>query len=203
MCFGETCEISKHIWFSNETWPYEMSLNNEEQWVSVGFNCRPYLPWSYNTIRYNTIQLYCLCVEKFSFWHKTFNTFYNKTSTVQFIAVRVWLTVILMWFSCCSGHFLIHSRFVATSEAQSLRPLAVGQSRMNFILLWSWVRSIFIYLFIYVIIFYFIFYFFILVLPYPLREVRFALRGWAYTNARAALHPFISVSVAFLYIIMS
>ena len=38
-------------------------------------------------IVYNTIQLYCLCVEKFAFWLaiyiKTFNTFNNKTSTIQ------------------------------------------------------------------------------------------------------------------------
>ena len=36
---------------------------------------------------YNTIQLYCLCVEKFAFWLviyiKTFNTINNKTSTTQ------------------------------------------------------------------------------------------------------------------------
>ena len=36
---------------------------------------------------YNTIQLYCLCVEKFSFWLviyiKTFNKINNKTSTTQ------------------------------------------------------------------------------------------------------------------------
>ena len=39
------------------------------------------------TIQYTTIQLYCLCVEKFSFWLviyiKTFNTVNNKTSTTQ------------------------------------------------------------------------------------------------------------------------
>ena len=43
--------------------------------------CSPY------TIQYNTIQLYCLCVEKFAFWLviyiKTFNTVNNKTSTTQ------------------------------------------------------------------------------------------------------------------------
>ena len=36
---------------------------------------------------YNTIQLYCLCAEKFAFWLviyiKTFNTVNNKTSTTQ------------------------------------------------------------------------------------------------------------------------
>ena len=40
-----------------------------------------------DTIQYNTIQLYCLCVEKFAFWLviyiKTFNTVNNKTSTTQ------------------------------------------------------------------------------------------------------------------------
>ena len=39
----------------------------------------------YNTIQYNTIRLYCLCVEKFAFWLviyiKTFNKINNKTST--------------------------------------------------------------------------------------------------------------------------
>ena len=39
------------------------------------------------SIQYNTIQLYCLCVEKFAFWLiiyiKTFNTVNNKTSTTQ------------------------------------------------------------------------------------------------------------------------
>ncbi len=38
-------------------------------------------------IQYNTIQLYCLYVEKFAFWLiiyiKTFNTVNNKTSTTQ------------------------------------------------------------------------------------------------------------------------
>ena len=37
--------------------------------------------------QYNTIQLYCLCVEKFAFWLviyiKTLNTVNNKTSTTQ------------------------------------------------------------------------------------------------------------------------
>ena len=38
-------------------------------------------------IQYNTIELYCLYVEKFAFWLviyiKTFNTVNNKTSTTQ------------------------------------------------------------------------------------------------------------------------
>ena len=41
----------------------------------------------YNTIQYNTIQLYCLYVDKFAFWLviyiKIFNTVNNKTSTTQ------------------------------------------------------------------------------------------------------------------------
>ena len=41
----------------------------------------------YNTIQYNTIQLYGLYVEKFAFcldiYIKTFNTVNNKTSTTQ------------------------------------------------------------------------------------------------------------------------
>ena len=41
----------------------------------------------WNTVQYNTIQLYCLYVEKFAFWLviyiKTFNTINNKTSTTQ------------------------------------------------------------------------------------------------------------------------
>ena len=40
-----------------------------------------------STIQYNTIQFYCLCVEKFAFWLvifiKTFNKINNKTSTTQ------------------------------------------------------------------------------------------------------------------------
>ncbi len=55
---------------------------------------RPTLIWNCfkgdddnNTIQYNTIQLYCLYVEKFAFWLviyiKTFNTVNNKTSTTQ------------------------------------------------------------------------------------------------------------------------
>ena len=42
-------------------------------------------PESY--IQYSTVQLYCLCVEKFAFlliiYIKTFNTVNNKTSTTQ------------------------------------------------------------------------------------------------------------------------
>ena len=38
-------------------------------------------------LQYNTIRLYCLCVEKFAFWLviyiKTFNKINNKTSTTQ------------------------------------------------------------------------------------------------------------------------
>ena len=42
-------------------------------------------PFGY--LQYTTLQLYCLCVEKFAFWLviyiKTFNTVNNKTSTTQ------------------------------------------------------------------------------------------------------------------------
>ena len=42
---------------------------------------------AYTIQQYNTIQLYCLCVEKSAFWLviyiKTFNTVNNKTSTTQ------------------------------------------------------------------------------------------------------------------------
>ena len=38
-------------------------------------------------VQYNTIQLYCLCIEKFAFWHviyiKTFSKINNKTPTTQ------------------------------------------------------------------------------------------------------------------------
>ena len=45
------------------------------------------MPWSAVIIQYNTIQLYCLYVEKLAFWLgiyiKTFSTVNNKTSTTQ------------------------------------------------------------------------------------------------------------------------
>ena len=40
----------------------------------------------HEVIQYNTIQLYCLCVEKFAFWlviyMQTFNKINDKTSTI-------------------------------------------------------------------------------------------------------------------------
>ena len=46
-----------------------------------------WIVWLNGWLQYNTIQLYCLCVEKFAFWFviyiKTFKKINNKTSTTQ------------------------------------------------------------------------------------------------------------------------
>ena len=53
----------------------------------LGFNVLSTTQSHLRSIQYNTIQLYCLYVEKFAFWLviyiKTFNTVNNKTSTTQ------------------------------------------------------------------------------------------------------------------------
>ena len=70
-------------------------------------------------IQYNTIQLYCLCVEKFAFWLiiyiKTFNTVNNKTSTTQWNTELKtaqiqgkYLTVTMYTHACTHTHTHAH-----------------------------------------------------------------------------------------------
>ena len=62
-----------------------------------GSMARTHQGWSLSVlcgyfIGYNTIQLYCLCVEKFAFWLviyiRTFNTINNRTSATQYTELK-------------------------------------------------------------------------------------------------------------------
>ena len=74
--------VNKHSFRSSASsaqcpaWTFNDSDTFSSDWVIFGVS-----------IMYNTLQLYCLCVEKFAFWLviyiKAFNTVNNKTSTAQ------------------------------------------------------------------------------------------------------------------------
>ena len=67
-------------------------------------------------IQYNTIQLYCLCVETFAFWLviyiKTFNKINNKTSTTQQLVSTV-----------SSGHKKEREMERRSNKRNSVRPV--------------------------------------------------------------------------------